>query len=187
MTDPLEAACTKLLNHLESSPLRPQLDATPARVARTWRELTSGYGEDPLKIALDGVFPSAETGLVALRGISLFSMCEHHLLPFIGHCHVAFLPGGTLIGFSKVVRVVSAFARRLQVQERLSEQIADVLEEALRPKGLAVIVEAQHLCMVARGVRQEQATVRTAVLRGVFRTDPASQQWLWGTVGREDE
>ena len=183
MSDPLVDACAELVRNLEATPLRPELELTPARVADAWRELTSGYGKEPRRIAEKGVFLSPESGLVVVRDISLCSVCEHHLLPFIGTCHVGYLPAGKLIGISKIARVVDAFARRLQVQERLGEQIADVLEETLQPQGLAVIIEAKHLCMIARGIRQEKASVRTAVLRGVFLSDPTSQEHLWRTLG----
>ncbi len=179
MKDPLVEACANLIRHLEPSPLRRELDATPERVARAWRELTAGYGQDPLKLAAEGVFASSEPGPVAVRDISICSVCEHHLLPFIGECHVVYLPRGNLIGFSKVVRVVEALSRRLQVQERLGDQVAEVLEKALAPRGLAVVIEARHLCMMIRGVRQEKTSIRTVALRGVFVTEPSSREDLW--------
>jgi GTP cyclohydrolase I len=179
VNDPLVQACAELVRHLEPPPLRPELDATPQRVARAWRELTSGYSLDPMKLASDGVFPSPEPGPVAVRGICLCSVCEHHLLPFVGECHVVYLPQGNLIGFSKIVRVVEALSRRLQVQERLGEQIAEVLDKTLAPRGLAVVIEAKHLCMVVRGVRQNNASIRTVALRGVFATEPSSRDDLW--------
>jgi GTP cyclohydrolase I len=182
MKDPLIRTCAELIRYLEPAPLRHELDATPERVARAWRELTAGYAQDPLQIAVEGVFVGTEPGLVAVREISFCSVCEHHLLPFLGHCDVAYLPQGKLIGFSKIVRVVEALCRRLQVQERLGEQVADVLEQALAPKALAVVMEAKHLCMMVRGVRQEKAMIRTVALRGVFAADPASREDLWRTL-----
>jgi GTP cyclohydrolase I len=179
MNDPLVKTCADLLSHIEPLPLRSELDATPGRVARAWRELTAGYDQDPNRLASDGVFESPERGPVAVRNICVCSVCEHHLLPFIGECHVAYLPRGKLIGFSKIVRVVEALSRRLQVQERLGEEIAEALETALTPQGLAVVIEATHLCMVVRGVRQSKASIRTVALRGVFATEPSSRDDLW--------
>jgi GTP cyclohydrolase I len=144
---------------------------TPARVVRSWEELYAGYAVDP-----SSLFTVFEDGacreMVALTGAAFFSTCEHHLLPFYGEADIAYIPDGKVIGVSKLVRILDCFARRLQIQERLTAQIADCLVEHLSPKGVMVVVRAQHLCMLARGVKREGAKMVTSAVRGTFDTDP---------------
>ncbi len=161
-----------LLPLLGEDPDREGLRDTPTRVGRMFAELTAGYRVDPHKLLNDAIFHSDYDGLVLVRSIEFYSMCEHHMLPFFGVAHVAYVPNGKIIGLSKIPRIVDMFARRLQVQERLTEQIAAFLEEVLQPKGVAVAVEGTHLCAVMRGVRKAQARMVTQVVRGVLAEDP---------------
>ncbi len=167
-----------LLSLLGEDPTREGLQETPTRVARMFAELTSGYRVDPEKLINEALFTSDYDGMVLVRSMEFYSLCEHHLLPFFGTAHVAYVPNGKIIGLSKIPRIVDMFARRLQVQERLTEQIANFLEEVLKPKGVAVAIDAAHLCAIMRGVRKEQARMVTQVVRGVFREDPnLRQEW----------
>ena len=166
----IEKAVKEILLAVGEDPEREGLQETPARVARMYAEIFSGLSSDPtehLKIFNEG----GHDELVLVRDIPLYSVCEHHLLPFIGKCHIAYIPnGGRIIGLSKFARIVDAFARRPQVQERLTAQIADFLEEHLQPKGVAVLIEAEHLCMTMRGARAAGAKTQTSALRGCMRT-----------------
>lgn len=166
----IEKAVKEILIAVGEDPEREGLQETPARVARMYAEIFSGLSGDPtehLKIFSEG----GHDELVLVRDIPLYSVCEHHLLPFIGKCHIAYIPnGGRIIGLSKFARIVDAFARRPQVQERLTAQIADFLEEHLQPKGVAVLIEAEHLCMTMRGARAAGAKTQTSALRGCMRT-----------------
>jgi GTP cyclohydrolase I len=137
-------------------PNRQGLQKTPARVERAWQFLCAGYDHDPQTILRGALFEEESNEMVMVRGIELYSLCEHHLLPFFGQCHIAYLPAGQIVGLSKLARVVDVYARRLQVQERLTTQIARALEETLRPLGVAVVIEARHLCMMMRGREAEQ-------------------------------
>ncbi len=167
-----------LLKLLGEDPEREGLQATPHRVARMFAELTSGYRVNPDRLLNNALFTSDYDGMVLVRAMEFYSLCEHHLLPFFGTVHVAYVPDGKIIGLSKIPRIVDMFARRLQVQERLTEQIADFLERVLQPKGVAVAIDAAHLCAIMRGVRKEQARMVTQVVRGVFREDPhLRQEW----------
>ena len=159
-----------LLEHIGEDPEREGLRETPQRVARMLAELTSGYRVDPEKLINDALFTSNYDGVVLVRAMEFYSLCEHHLLPFFGTVHVAYVPNGRIIGLSKIPRIVDMFARRLQVQERLTEQIADFLEQVLQPKGVAVAIDAAHMCAIMRGVRKEQARMVTQVVRGFPRT-----------------
>ncbi len=168
----------RVLELIGEDPEREGLRDTPERVARMLAELTSGYRVDPKRLLNDAVFSSDYEGLVLVRTIEFYSLCEHHLLPFFGTVHVAYVPNGKIIGLSKIPRVVEMFARRLQVQERMTRQIADFLEQVLHPRGLAVTVEAAHLCAIMRGVRKEQARMVTQVVRGVLAEEnPLRQEW----------
>lgn len=159
---------------------REGLRDTPERAARAWGDLTSGYSADP-KLT---TFPAEGADqIVALRDISFFSLCEHHLLPFYGHAHIAYLPGSEILGLSKFARVVDSFSRRLQVQERLTQEIADRLEEALDPKGLVVVLEAEHLCMAMRGVQRIGSRTRTSFASGVFRETAEARQEAFTLLG----
>jgi GTP cyclohydrolase IA len=169
--DPLEALAREWLLHLGEDPDREGLRRTPERIARAHRFLTSGYRQDLHDLLNDAVFEEAYDEMVIVKDIDFYSMCEHHLLPFYGKAHVAYLPSGKIIGLSKLPRIVNLFARRLQVQERLTSQIAACLQEALRPLGVGVVLEGFHLCMAMRGVEKQNAFATTSAMLGVFRHD----------------
>jgi len=179
----IEGFVRALIAEIGEDPAREGLVATPARVAEAWRHFTSGYRQDVDKLVADGVFEDAHEGLVLVRDIDFYSVCEHHLVPFFGQCHVAYLPDRRIIGLSKVARIVDAFARRLQVQERMTAQIAQTLEKHLGPKGVAVLVEAQHLCMMMRGVEKHGSSATTSAMLGCFRTDTALVNEFYHQVG----
>jgi len=171
----VESVARDLLVAIGEDPGREGLLKTPRRMARAYRELTSGYREDVGKL-LDGArFTERYDEMVLVKGIDFHSLCEHHLLPFFGVCHVAYLPSGRIVGLSKIPRLVNGFARRLQVQERLTCQIAETLQERLQPQGVAVVMEARHLCMMMRGVARQNAVMVTSSMLGRFRTDPKTR------------
>ena len=170
-TKKLEKLYREILVELGEDPKRKGLEKTPNRVARAMQYLTKGYKEDARTILNKAVFKERYDEMVVLRDIELFSLCEHHLLPFYGRCHVAYLPDGKVIGLSKIPRLVEIYARRLQLQERLTCQIADCLMETLKPKGVAVVIEALHLCMAMRGVQKDEAICVTSSMQGAFRRD----------------
>jgi GTP cyclohydrolase I len=180
----MEEAIRQILLALGEDPERAGLRRTPARVAEAYLELTRGARES-IEDILDSraVFPSPSQSLVLVRDIPFYSLCEHHLLPFLGKAHVAYIPAGHLIGLSKIPRIVEHFARRLQVQEQLTEQIADALQAALKPRGLGVILEATHLCMVMRGVQKEGSVATTSSLRGNFLSDPRTRGEFMALAG----
>jgi GTP cyclohydrolase I len=155
---------------------------TPKRVARSWEELTQGYGQNLEEIVNGAIFDEAANEVVLVKDIELYSLCEHHLLPFFGKCHVAYIPRGRVIGLSKIPRVVDMYARRLQVQERLTTQIADAVQSILDPFGVAVIIEAQHLCMMMRGVAKQNSVTKTSAMLGSFRSDPKTRAELIGIL-----
>jgi len=178
--DPREArlarVTTEILRVVGEDPDREGLLKTPQRVAKSWLELTSGYGVDIHKLLNGAIFDSPESDMVMVTGIQFYSLCEHHLLPFHGKCSVAYIPNGKIIGLSKIPRLVEAFTRRLQVQERLTGQIADTIEELLRPQGVAVVMEARHLCMEMRGARSIGSPTKTSAMRGMFRKDSRTRK-----------
>ena len=166
----------KLLIELGEDPSREGLQNTPERVANSMKFLTGGYWINIEELVNDALFQDSNTDeMVILKDIDLFSLCEHHLLPFFGKCHVAYLPDGQIIGLSKVPRIVDAFSRRLQVQERLTTQIADCLNDLLKPKGVAVVIDALHLCMSMRGVEKQNSYTTTSSMLGVFKTNPSTR------------
>ncbi|HYI61359.1 MAG TPA: GTP cyclohydrolase I FolE [Acidimicrobiales bacterium] len=171
------AAVRELLEAIGEDTGRDGLAATPERVARLWAEVASGLHEDPRQ-HLKTTFEADHDEMVMVRDIPLYSVCEHHLVPFIGTAHVAYIPNddGRIIGLSKVARLVDGYARRPQVQERLTSQVADALAEGLEPKGVMVVVEAEHLCMSMRGVRKAGTSTVTSAVRGLFRTNVATRQ-----------
>jgi GTP cyclohydrolase I len=154
---------------------RPGLLDTPDRAAKAFEYLTSGYTMDLKEVINDALFPSDSEEMVIVKDIELFSLCEHHLLPFIGKCHVAYIPSGQVIGLSKVARIVDMFARRLQIQEALAQQIASTIQEATDARGVGVIVEAKHMCMMMRGVEKQNSSMKTSAMLGTFRTDQATR------------
>jgi GTP cyclohydrolase I len=168
-SDPLEEAIQTLLREIGEDPQREGLIRTPDRVARSLRFLTSGYHQDLDKILNGAFFPVAYDEMVIVKDIEIFSICEHHLLPFFGKCHVAYIPNQKVIGLSKIPRVVDVFAKRLQIQERLTTQIAEALTERIKPQGVGVIIEAKHLCMIMRGVEKQNSVAVTSHMTGVFR------------------
>ena len=171
----MEELIRKMLAELGENPDREGLLRTPERVKESLEFLTSGYKEDIEKVLEGAVFEEEYDEMVIAKNISLYSLCEHHLLPFYGECHVAYIPKGKIIGISKIPRVVQIFSRRLQVQERLTTQIAKTLMEHLKPYGVAVTIEATHLCMAMRGVRKRDARIITSAMLGAFRTDPKTR------------
>ncbi|MEO8563672.1 MAG: GTP cyclohydrolase I FolE [bacterium] len=157
-------------------PGREGLLKTPARVAKTMRFLTRGYEESVEEVVGDAIFTEQHQNMVMVRDIELYSLCEHHLLPFFGRAHVAYIPDGRIVGLSKLPRLVDVFARRLQVQERLTEQIAGAIDDVLAPLGVGVVIEAYHLCMMMRGVEKQNSRTITSALRGVFRDDARTRE-----------
>ncbi|HEU4562456.1 MAG TPA: GTP cyclohydrolase I FolE [Longimicrobium sp.] len=164
------------LELLGEDPAREGLRRTPERVAKALSWLTSGYRMEADEVVGQGVFEEDSDQMVMVRDIEMYSLCEHHLLPFFGKVHVAYVPGGKIIGLSKLPRIVEVFARRLQVQERLTQQIADAICEVLRPRGVGVVIEAAHLCMMMRGVEKQNSSTITSALRGVFRDDTRTRE-----------
>ena len=160
-----------ILTELGEDPSRDGLTKTPERVDRSLRYLTSGYQKSADELLNGALFDVAYDEMVIVKDIEIFSLCEHHLLPFFGKCHVAYLPNGKIIGLSKIPRLVDMFARRLQVQERLTTQIAETIREKIHPKGVAVVIEAQHLCMIMRGVEKQNSVAITSSMLGVFKGD----------------
>jgi GTP cyclohydrolase I len=173
--DPIEPLVTALLKELGDDPGRTGLERTPGRVASSLRFFTEGYDKDPLKVLNGALFDVSYDEMVIVKDIEFYSLCEHHLLPFFGRIHVAYIPNGKVVGLSKIPRLVEMFGRRLQVQERLTTQIAETLERVLEPKGVAVVAEAIHLCMMMRGVQQQNASAITSSLRGEFENDPKTR------------
>jgi GTP cyclohydrolase I len=165
----------ELLAALGEDPSRPGLRETPRRVDKSLRFLTSGYRANIDEIINDALFSVDYNEMVMVRDIDMYSLCEHHLLPFFGKCHIAYIPDGRVIGLSKIPRIVDVFARRLQVQERLTTEIADTLEAQLRPLGVAVVIEATHLCMAMRGVEKQNSVTVTSAMRGAFQRDPRTR------------
>jgi GTP cyclohydrolase I len=182
--DPMEAHVAALLSAIGEDPSREGLLRTPGRVARALRELTRGYHEDVESILNQAFFTEPYDEMVILKDIEVYSLCEHHLLPFFGKCHVAYLPNGKILGLSKIARLVDVFARRLQVQERLTNEIAETLMRALEPKGVGVIIEARHLCMTMRGVEKQHSVAITSAMLGTFRKDEKTRSEFL-TLARE--
>jgi GTP cyclohydrolase IA len=179
----MEEAVRQILIALGEDPDRPGLERTPTRVAESLLDLTRGLRE-PLSAILDGAaFRDPSQALVLIKDIPFYSLCEHHLLPFFGKAHVAYVPAGRLVGLSKIPRLVEHFARRLQVQERLTEQVADTLNALLKPRGLGVVLEATHLCMVMRGIQKEGSVATTSALRGSFLSDLRTRTEFMALIG----
>jgi GTP cyclohydrolase I len=160
-----------MLARLDPDPAREGLRDTPRRVEKAFQHYTAGYGQDPRKVIGDALFEAETDEMVVVKDIELYSLCEHHLAPFFGKAHVAYIPQKRIVGLSKIARVVEVFSRRLQVQERLTAQVAQALHEVLEPKGVGVVVEASHLCMMMRGVEKQNSKTVTSCLLGLFRSD----------------
>jgi GTP cyclohydrolase I len=167
--DTLEEAVRTILRQIGEDPGRDGLDSTPGRVAKSLRFLTSGYHQDLGKVLNGALFRVAYDEMVIVKDIEMFSLCEHHLLPFFGRCHVAYIPNKKVIGLSKIPRLVDVFARRLQIQERLTTQIAQAIMDHINPQGVGVVIEARHLCMIMRGVEKQNSVAVTSHMMGVFR------------------
>ena len=173
-----------LLAEIGEDPTREGLAGTPERVRRMYDELTAGYHVDPDALLNGACFNVDYDEMVVVRDIEFFSLCEHHLLPFIGHAHVGYLPRGRVVGLSKIPRIVDMFAKRLQLQERLTVQVAEFLMEKLEPKGVACVVEATHLCTMMRGVKKQEATMVTSSMTGTFRRDARTRAEFMGLIGK---
>ncbi|HET7685965.1 MAG TPA: GTP cyclohydrolase I FolE [Candidatus Limnocylindria bacterium] len=180
----LEAAVRTLLEEIGEDPDREGLAGTPHRVRRMYDELAGGYRVDPDALLNGATFEVEYDEMVVVRDIEFFSLCEHHLLPFIGKAHVGYLPKGRVIGLSKIPRIVDMYAQRLQVQERLTVQVADFLMERLEPKGVGCVIEATHLCTMMRGVKKQEATMVTSSMLGTFRRDPRTRGEFLGLIGK---
>ena len=180
-------AIRTLLAEVGEDPDRPGLVGTPDRVRRMYAELTEGYRTDPEAVLNSATFEVDYDEMVVVRDIEFYSLCEHHLLPFFGRAHVGYLPRGRIIGLSKIPRVVDMYAHRLQVQERLTHQVAGFLMERLQPKGVACVIEATHLCTVMRGVRKQEATMVTSSMLGTFRADPRTRSEFLTFIGRSSD
>ena len=169
---------------LGEDPGRDGLRNTPSRVARSWRELTRGYEQDPDEVLKSALFDCTYDEMVIVKDIEVFSLCEHHMLPFFGKMHIAYIPRKKVIGLSKAARLVDIFARRLQIQERLTQQVAETIQKAIRPEGVGVICEAQHLCMMMRGVEKQHSSTITSSMMGVFRENPKTREEFLALAGR---
>ncbi len=183
----IEAAVRAILHEIGEEPGREGLLRTPARVAKMYAELTAGHKVDPLAVVNGAIFEVDYDEMVIVRDIHFYSLCEHHLLPFYGHAHVAYIPKGKVIGLSKIPRVVEMFARRLQVQERMTVEIADFLNQTLQPRGVAVVAQAMHMCSIMRGVRKESASMITSAMRGIFKSDPRTRSEFLGLIATPHE
>lgn len=157
---------------------REGLEKTPERVAKAMQFLTHGYGLDPLEIMKSALFTEDHKQMIVVKDIEVYSMCEHHMLPFFGKAHVAYIPNGKIVGLSKIPRIVDAFARRMQVQERLTDQIKDCIQEALNPLGVAVVIEAQHMCMQMRGIQKQNSVTTTSSFTGAFEKDKTRKEFI---------
>jgi GTP cyclohydrolase I len=180
----IEDAVSILLKAFGEEPSRPGLIRTPGRVAQMYKELLAGYRTDPVAMVNDALFEVTYDEMVLVRDIEFYSLCEHHLLPFMGRAHVAYFPRGKVIGLSKIPRVVDLFSRRLQLQERLTRQVADFINELLDPHGVAVVVEGIHLCAMMRGVQKHEARMTTSTMLGAFRTSIATRQEFLDNISR---
>ena len=182
--DEVQAAIRQILGAVGEDPEREGLKRTPERIARMYAELLSGYQVDPIKLVNDALFDVKYDEMVIVRDIEFYSLCEHHMLPFIGRVHVAYIPDGKVIGLSKIPRIVDLYARRLQVQERMTRQIADFIRDVLHPQGVAVVVEALHLCMSMRGVQKHNARLTTSAMHGAFRANAPTRQEFLDNISR---
>lgn len=177
-----EQAITKVLELLGEDPKREGLLKTPNRVAKALQFLTEGYHQDPKEILNQALFSTSNDEMVLVRDIEFYSMCEHHMLPIIGRAHVAYIPDGKVVGLSKIPRIVDVYARRLQIQEQMTEQIADAILQTIKPKGVAVVVHARHMCMEMRGVQKINSTTVSSALRGLFKSDQRTRNEFYNLI-----
>ena len=168
----------KIIEDLGEDVSREGLEKTPERVAKAMQYLTHGYELDPLEILKSAMFTKDHRQMIVVKDIEVYSMCEHHMLPFFGKAHVAYIPNGKIVGLSKIPRIVDAFARRMQVQERLTDQIKDCIQEALEPLGVAVVIEAQHMCMQMRGIQKQNSVTTTSSFTGAFEKDKTRKEFI---------
>jgi GTP cyclohydrolase I len=180
----LEPHVRALLRALDPEPEREGLERTPARVARALAFLTKGHAEDPQAVINGALFEEEYSEMIVVKDIDFYSLCEHHILPFFGKAHVAYLPNGKIVGISKIARLVEVFARRLQVQERMTTQIAGTIHDQLQPLGVGVVLEAEHLCMRMRGVEKQNSVVVTSAMLGVFRDHQETRGEFMNLIGR---
>jgi GTP cyclohydrolase I len=185
--DPIQNLVASMLKELGEDSSRDGLLRTPDRVARSLRFFTEGYQQSPKEVLNGAMFDVDYDEMVLVKDVEFYSLCEHHLLPFFGRVHMAYIPNGKVVGLSKVPRLIEVFARRLQVQERFTVNIAETLEELLKPRGVAVVVEAAHLCMMMRGVQQQNSSAITSSLRGVFERDPKTRAEFMGLLRHRRE
>jgi GTP cyclohydrolase I len=171
----IERLIRDLLKEIGEDPTREGLEKTPVRVAKAWEYFTSGYKQNVHDVLNEALFTEEYDEMVVVKDIDLYSLCEHHLLPFFGKCHIAYMPSHKIVGLSKLPRLVEMFARRLQVQERLTTQIAQTLDEVLQPRGVAVVIEAVHMCMVMRGVEKQNSKAVTSAMLGAFRENAGTR------------
>ena len=173
---PLEDHWAKIIEAIGEDLTRPGLQDTPKRAAKAFEFLTRGYGQSVEEVVNDALFPSESSEMILVQDIELYSLCEHHLLPFIGKCHVAYIPTGKVLGLSKVARIVDVFARRLQIQESLTAQIAETVMDVTNAEGVGVIIEAQHMCMMMRGVEKQNSSMKTSAMLGTFRSEQKTRE-----------
>ncbi len=178
ITEEIKTNYREIIDLVGEDPAREGLVKTPERAAKAIKFLTGGYEEDPRQILQSAMFREDYNEMVIVKDIELYSMCEHHVLPFFGKAHVAYIPNGHIVGLSKIPRVVDVFSRRLQVQERLTEQILDCINDTLNPKGVAVVIEASHMCMMMRGVQKQNSTTTTSGFRGAFKETETRNEFL---------
>ena len=177
-----ENAVKSMMLHVGENPEREGLLETPSRVRKAYEFMYGGYNEDPKEILSKALFTSSNDEMVLIKDIEFYSTCEHHLLPIIGRVHVAYIPNGKVVGLSKIPRVVNVFARRMQIQEQLTEQIADAINETIVPKGVAVVIQARHMCMEMRGVEKINSTTTTSALRGLFKKDEKTRSEFFSLI-----
>jgi GTP cyclohydrolase I len=177
-----EKAVQTMMLHVNEDPNREGLLETPARVRKAYEFIYGGYKENPKEILEKALFTSSNDEMVLLKDIEFYSTCEHHLLPIIGRVHVAYIPDGKVVGLSKIPRVVNVFARRMQIQEQLTEQIADAIMDAIAPKGVAVVIQARHMCMEMRGVEKINSTTTSSALRGLFKKDEKTRSEFFSLI-----
>jgi GTP cyclohydrolase I len=178
ITDDVKAQYKKILDDLGEDPSREGLTKTPERAAKAMQFLTQGYHQDAADILKSAMFKESYNEMVIVKDIELYSLCEHHILPFFGKAHIAYIPNGHIVGLSKIPRIVDVFARRLQVQERMTEQILDCINDTLKPQGVAVVIEASHMCMMMRGVQKQNSVTTTSGFRGAFEKIETRTEFL---------
>jgi len=180
----IASAVETILGQIGEDPMRQGLLKTPERVAKAYGFLTQGYEQDPVELLRSAIFDESYSEMVLVKDIEVYSMCEHHILPFFGKAHVAYIPNGKIVGLSKIPRVVDVFARRLQVQERLTIEIRDCIQSTLNPAGVAVVIECQHLCMQMRGVQKQNSQTTTSAFSGVFLESEKTRKEFINLIGR---